>query len=63
MPSNTNRGASVGGGWVRLGVRKPAGRSCRDEVLAALVSLRERTGTEVFTVRQVLAEMLATGTS
>lgn len=36
--------------------------SCRDEVAAALVTLGERTGQLVFTVREVHAEMLAAGT-
>ena len=63
MPPNTNRGPSVGGGWIRLGARKLAGGSCRDEVVTALQVLGARTGTEVFTVRDVHTEMLAAGTT
>jgi len=63
MPPNTNRGPSVGGGWIRLGARKLAGGSCRDEVVAALHVLCARTGTQMFTVRDVYAEMLAAGTA
>ena len=62
MPPDTNRGPSVGGGWIRLGGRKLAGGSCRDEVVAALHALRARTGTRVFTVRDVYSEMVAAGT-
>ena len=62
MPPNTNRGPSVGGSWIRLGGRKVAGRSCRDEVVAALHALHARTGTQVFTARDVYAEMVAAGT-
>ena len=62
MPPYTNRGPSVGGGWIRLGGRKLAGGSCRDEVVVALHGLRARTGAQVFTVRDVYAEMMAAGT-
>jgi len=62
MPPNTNRGPTVAGGWVRLGGRKPAQASCRDEAAIALEALRDRTGQQVFTVREVHAEMLAAGT-
>jgi hypothetical protein len=62
MPPDTNRGPTVDGGWVRLGGRKPAEASCRDEVAAVLAALRDRTGQLVFTVREVYAEMLSTGT-
>ena len=62
MPPNTNRGPSVCGGWIRLGGRKLAGGSCRDEIVAALHELRARTGTQVFTVSDVYSEMVATGT-
>jgi hypothetical protein len=62
MPPDANRGPAVAGGWVRLGGRKSAERSCRDEVVATLADLRNRTGQEVFTVRAVYGEMLAAGT-
>ena len=62
MPPNTNRGPVVAGGWVRLGARRPAEASCRDEV-AALAELQDRTGQQLFTVREVYAEMRAAGTS
>ena len=62
MPPDTNRGPSLGGGWIRLGGRKAAEPSCRDEVVAALTAVRDRTGQLVFTVREVYAEMLAAGT-
>jgi hypothetical protein len=62
MPPDTNRGPSVAGGWVRLGGRNPAQGNCRDEVAASLTALWERTGQQVFTAREVYAEMLAAGT-
>ena len=62
MPPNTNRGPTVAGGWIRIGSRKLAQASCRDEVAAALRALQIRTGQRVFTVRAVYAEMLAAGT-
>ena len=49
-------------GWIRLGGRKPAEASCRDEVTGSLTTLRARTGQQVFTVREGYAEMLAAGT-
>ena len=62
MPPNTNRGPSIGGGWVRLGARKLAGGSCRDEIVAAIQVLEGRRGGQVFTVREVYAVMAAAGT-
>jgi hypothetical protein len=62
MPPDTNRGPAVPGGWVRLGGRKPAQASCRDEVAGAVQALQIRTGQQVFTVRAVYAEMLRAGT-
>jgi hypothetical protein len=62
MPPDTNRGPAVAGVWVRLGGRKPAEASCRDEVAAVLAALRDRTGQPVFTVREVYAEKQSTGT-
>jgi hypothetical protein len=62
MPPNTNRRPAVAGGWLRLGGRRPAEDSCRDEVAASLAILWDRTGQHVFTVREVYAEMLAAGT-
>jgi len=61
MPPNTNRGPAVAGGWVRLGGRSPIEANCRDEVAASLAVLWDRTGQQVFTVREVYAEMLAAG--
>jgi hypothetical protein len=62
MSPDANRGPGVAGSWVRLGGRKPANGSCRDEVAASLTALWERTGQRVFTVREVYAEMLGAGT-
>jgi hypothetical protein len=67
MPPDTNRRhSSFGGQRVRLGGRKAALPTCRDEVLSALVSLSERAGTrgaeQIFTVRHVHAEVVANGT-
>jgi hypothetical protein len=61
MPPDTNRGPTVAGGWVRLGSRRPAEATCRDEVAAAVAALQER-GQRVFTVQGVYAEMAAAGT-
>jgi hypothetical protein len=63
MPPDTNRGSSFAGQRLQLGGRKPAGSSCRDEVVAALAVLAARDGKQAFTVREVYVEMLATGTS
>jgi hypothetical protein len=62
MSPDTNRGPSVAGGWARLGGRKLAGGRCRDEVVTALRTLQAQTGTDVFTVRDVYAEMAQAGT-
>lgn len=62
MPPDTNRGPSFAGQPIRLGGRKPVSPTCRDEVLAALATLSERAGEQVFTVRQVYAQMVANGT-
>ena len=62
MPPNTNRGPSVAGGWVRLGGRRLAAGSCRDEVVAAIQALEDRTGAQTFTARDVYAEMVGGGT-
>ena len=58
-PPDTNRGTSVHGQVIRLGGRKPAESSCRDEVAAALSALIARDGRAVFTVSEVYAEMVA----
>lgn len=63
VPPDTNRRSSFAGQRFRLGGRKPAARSCRDEVVAALSGLAVLGGQQVFTVREVYVEMLATGTS
>src|SRR4029077_5080376 len=62
MPPDTNRGPSFAGREIRLGRRKPAAPTCREEVLSALAALETRAAGEVFTVREVYAEMVATGT-
>jgi hypothetical protein len=62
VPPDTNRRSSFAGQRLRLGGRKPAGSSCRDEA-AALAVLAARHGKQVFTVGEVYVEMLATGTS
>src|SRR6266702_2287470 len=54
--------SAVGGGWLRLGSRKLAAGTRRDEVMAALMTLQQRTGVRVFTFREVYAEMIAVGT-
>jgi hypothetical protein len=61
MPPDTNRAPTVAGGWIRLGGRKPADASCRDEVAASLAALWERTSHAVFAVGEVYAEMVAAG--
>jgi hypothetical protein len=63
VPRDTNRRSSFAGQRLRLGGWKPASSSCRDEVAAALAVLAARDGKQVFTVRDVYVEMLATGTS
>jgi poly(3-hydroxybutyrate) depolymerase len=63
MPPDTNRGPSFPGQPIRMGGRKPVAPTCRDEVLAALAGLSDRAGGQVFTVRQVYAEMVARGTA
>lgn len=62
-PPDTNRRPSIAGQAIRLGGRAPAAASCRDEVLAALSALAERSGRQTFTVRQVYGERAARGTS
>jgi hypothetical protein len=53
VPPDTNRRSSFAGQRLRLGARKPAGSSCRDEVVAALAVLAAPGGKQVFTVREV----------
>jgi hypothetical protein len=62
MPPDTNCGPSVAGCWLRLGGRKPAKDGRRDEVAASLTALWEHPGQQVFTIREVYAEMLGAGT-
>ena len=62
MPPDTNRGTTAAGGWLRLGGRKPAASSCRDEVATAFSAIRARTGQRLFTVREVREEMVKAGT-
>lgn len=63
MPPDTNRSPSFAGRWLRLGGRKRAASSCRDEVVAALAALSAGDGGRAFTVRRVYADMLARGTA
>jgi hypothetical protein len=56
---DTNRGPCVAGGAIRLGGRKAAADSCRDEAAAAVRALAERTGLEAFSAREIYAEMEA----
>lgn len=62
VPPDTNHSPSFAGQPIRLGGRKSAAPTCREEVLAALAALETRAAREVFTVREVYAEMVATGT-
>jgi hypothetical protein len=62
MPPDKNRSPSFAGQAIRLGGRKSVAPTCRDEVLAALAALEMRAAGRVFTVREVYAEMVATGT-
>ncbi len=63
MPPDTNRGTSFPGERIRMGGRKLAVPTCRDAVLSTLTSLSRRAGEQVFTVREVHAEMVAQGSS
>ncbi|MHB8188772.1 MAG: hypothetical protein ACYDDU_22460 [Dermatophilaceae bacterium] len=63
VPPDTNRRPSFAGQRIRLGGRKPAASTCRNEVVEAVAALSARDGRQAFTVRQVYAEMLAEGTS
>ena len=64
VPPNTNRGPSFTGRPVRLDGRKPGWLPvCRAEVLAAFAALSARSGRQLFTVREVYAEMRECGTS
>jgi len=63
VPPDTNHGPSFAGRGIPLGARKPAASSCRDEVLAALETLSAQDKKQVFTVREVYAEMRRGGTS
>jgi hypothetical protein len=63
LPPDTNRGPSFPGRQVRLGFRKPALSTCRDEVLAALTTLSVESSKQVFTVRDVFEKMAKCGTT
>jgi hypothetical protein len=63
VPPDTNRRPSIAGQAIRLGGRAPTAASCRDEVLASLSALGERSGRQTFTVREVYEEMVARGTA
>jgi len=54
---------SVAGTPIRLEARRPAALTCRDAILAALANLGERTGRSVFKVKEVYAEIVASGAS
>jgi hypothetical protein len=62
MPLHTNTPLVVPGPVLQVPERKPSRLTCRDEVLAAISRLMERTGDEVFTVARVFAEMSQVGT-
>lgn len=47
---------------LHIGRRKPPGSTCRDDVLAAIGQLTERTGEDAFTVAAVFTEMVNQGT-
>ncbi len=61
-PPHTNTQVTVAGPVMYLGRRRPPAPTCRDEVLAAIGRLVERTGKEIFTVAAVFTEMVAHGT-
>lgn len=63
MPPHANRRITVSGPRLRFRDRTYEARTCRDEVLDAIVNLAGRTGIDEFTTRQVADEMRATGTS
>ncbi len=62
MPSHTNTQLVVPGPVLQVRERKPSRLTCRDEVLAAISRLMERTDDEVFTVARMFAEMSGVGT-
>ena len=63
LPPDTNNGPSFPGRQVRLGFRRPALSTCRDEVLAAITSLSAESSKQVFTVREVFDKMAECGTT
>ena len=64
MVPDTNQSPSLAGRPIRLGRRKFSSPTCRNEVLTAMTALLERSDErEVFTVREVYAEMVAQGTA
>lgn len=62
MPPHTNTQVSIAGPVLYVGRRQPPEPTCRDEVLAAIGRLVERTGEEIFTVSTVFMEMADHGT-
>jgi len=62
MPLHTNTRLVVPGPVLPLRERKPSRPTCRDEVLAAISRLMERTGDDAFSVARVFAEMSRVGT-
>jgi hypothetical protein len=63
LPPDTNRGPTFPGRQFRLGFRRPALSTCRDEVLAAITSLSGAPRKQVFTVREVFDRMAECGTT
>ena len=51
--SKTNRSPSAGRGWFRLGGASGQDEAAREEVVAALRAIEQRTGVDAFTVRDV----------
>jgi hypothetical protein len=63
MPPHTNTALAIPGSLLLVGQRESSRPTCRDEVLAAMHGLANRTGREVFTVARVFDEMDRAGTS
>jgi hypothetical protein len=62
VPSDANWRPIVAGHPIRVRGRGPAAALCRDDVLAALSDLGDRSSRQTFTVREVHREMTARGT-
>ncbi len=61
MPPDTNHGAKVAGPVLRLGKRKPEAPTCRERLVSAAMRLTQRTGGETFLMRDLVAELRASG--